>query len=388
MIPYKKPIKNRNRTISNIENKTTVIQDLNCLIENIKNTDEKFRHFRPIDNLLITTNSSNTSSSKSSIKSYRLKYCSPVSSIIQSSTNSPLIYSRRSSLSSLNSFDVKSIHSSVASEYSYVPTPSSGLRTPANEVIYIIKQTNNSRYFDVDSFNNSKCNETTIIERTLQPESPIIEEEIVKKYDNEDILWDQKSISELSKPSCIVEELNEPLNDDLLAIYRLITLKNPQFQALKFTPPVKLDKSPPDSPPKCYYNEYSPSKQSTRSELSVPSVIKDDLESDFKNLPSSPIIYNSPNQSIRNETESSPSEDEIKLLEFISRMLPKSTKTNSINQINETPKQQQNDIAKKTPIVNMNRTTQLRLNKTKNLKNSQNINSTTKTRSSKTLKHK
>ena len=271
----------------------------------------------------------------------------------------PIMFSRCSSMTSLNSFDAKSIHSSVASEYSRRP---SGIMSPSElpdspDESYVMSLRLAQQQQQQQRNNESKSNEITIIERTILDKNsfysirndcndddedvPFIKENTTL-YDTEGSPWRTRAHSEVSSLSALTfnDDLSEhkiASNKDLAAILSLLQTRSKEkqqqqqqqhhhqqyqqqmvnFNTLNFTPPIKLpankqqmntnnqmqqqsyyfSNNMPTSPPltqqqqqqqplcvdipKLYCDEYTPSNispQSGMSDLSVPSLIKQDIQ--------------------------------------------------------------------------------------------------------------
>ncbi len=279
----------------------------------------------------------------------------------------PIQFSRTSSLQSLNSDCLKSpIPSSVHSEYS-LSRHESGAQSPFyNEQVSFL--TNDS---------NPRSNEITVIEKTMIQTSDKNENNTIL-YEIEDSPWECHSPnSDCSSLSLIREDnkLLTPINADLDAIYKL--LSNKKHQQILFTPPVKLEKRLVESPlsPAC-------------SELSIPSVIQEDLKSSSLNfidlsllnsrfMPSVEVCLSKPlNTPVRlsnenlNDSDESAEDDNKILLDFVNKMLPSVTKKEAAAAIVVASPPSSDDVRKKcpirrinVPIVNMTKTAQLRMSR-------------------------
>ena len=323
-----------------------------------------------------------------------LLYPSPVTATSNDNSGSnsnynetPIQFSRTSSLQSLNSCSVKNspILSSLQSEYS-ASRQESGAQSP-----FLNEQTS---FLTTDS--NPKSNEITVIEKTMLHQTMSDRNEITISYGVENSPWQCNSSrnSDISSLSIIREDndkLLTPINADLDAIYKLLNnKKNPPLPKLVlFTPPVKLASN-------CDQNDgpLSPAY----SELSIPSIIKEDLKSEIKvdfgllnsrlfppkqqvdeNIEASNPSSNTPvgcTNVSANESEDESEENEIEgddnkiLLDFVNKMLPNLTKKEKLVEDEKRMKSKgkcQSRI-KNTPIVNMTKTAQLRMTKMQKLK--------------------
>ncbi len=272
-------------------------------------------------------------------------------------------FSRASSLQSLNSCSIKNspVLSSFQSEYS-ASRQESGAQSPdvLNEQTSVLT---------CDS--NMKSNEITVIEKTLLLQAA---NETTIAYDVENSPWECNSRdSNISNLSIIREDndkLLTPINADLDAIYKLLNNKKNQTtpKQILFTPPVKLSSNndKKDSP-------ISPAF----SELSIPSIINEDLNNetniDFSLLNSRLF----PQKNFVEEEKTKQSEDEVAtdddnkiLMDFVNKMLPNLKKKVENDEVKLKLKKSQTRAKsyKNGPVVNMTKTAQLRMSKIQSLK--------------------
>ena len=322
----------------------------------------------------------------------------------------PIMFSRCSSMTSLNSFDTKSIHSSVASEYSRRP---SGLMSPSE----LPDSPDESLRLAQSQLQDSKSNEITIIERTVlsnklnnngssnnseknsfyNNDGITYLKDSTVAYDCEGSPWRTHAHSEVSSLSALT--FNDDLNDnkvasnkDIAAILSLLQTRTKEkqqqqqqqyqqmlnFNTLSFTPPIKLpastsksisnksdqqqqsdfyysnnslQKQPaahePSLPlsieiPKLYCDENTPSNispQSAMSELSVPSLIKQETsqtqfqKSQFNNFDA---LFKRMSFNANNNVNNNKQKDDLEVVDLDE--VPKVYKTEDNHNANE-PKQ-------------------------------------------------
>ena len=284
----------------------------------------------------------------------------------------PVQFSRASSLQSLNSCSIKNspVLSSFQSEHS-VSRQESGAQSPAQNIEQL-------SFLTCDS--NVKSNEITVIEKTLLLQT--VASETTVSYDVENSPWECNSRNSNISNLSIIREDNTPINADLDAIYRLLNKKKnqetPPKKILLFTPPVKLSNNHRiDSP-------VSPAF----SELSIPSIINEDLKNeanfDFTLLNSRLFPPSKDDESTKpSEDEVATDDDNKILMDFVNKMLPnlkKSVENEEKLKVKKVSGQSRVKSYKNGPVVNMTKTAQLRMSKIQSLKSSsKNENSSTTT---------
>jgi hypothetical protein len=209
-----------------------------------------------------------------------------------------------------------------------------------------------------------------VIEKTLLLQTA---NETTIAYDVENSPWECNSRdSNISNLSIIREDndkLLTPINADLDAIYKLLNNKKNQTpkQILLFTPPVKLsNNNKKDSP-------ISPAF----SELSIPSIINEDLNNetnvDFSLLNSRlfPQKINVEEEKTKQSEDEVATDDDNKILmDFVNKMLPNLKKKVESEEVKLKLKKSQIRAKsyKNGPVVNMTKTAQLRMSKIQSLK--------------------
>lgn len=224
--------------------------------------------------------------------------CTPASNISSihnnSTTHSPIVFSRASSFQSLNSYndDLKhSINSSIPSDYSR-SCIQSGIQSPlANRYSYDSTElkSNEITIVEKSTCTNNTITNTTATTTALNEENTVLyETEKYKKSDHDDD-DDDDTHSDISSLSIIKEDNKLRLiSNDLNEIYKLLNMSNNevatkmnkqlnQVVVMPFTPPTKLNKADDCDERKVLEHDEN-ALSPVYSELSIPSVIKEDLK--------------------------------------------------------------------------------------------------------------